>query len=508
VWSCWLMRICNSISNPLFVNYLPVDGGGRLGLTMAPGRCQTNLSGEIRWERDLKVDLARLRDYHRTDLLVCLLEDHELVALGIPSYEEAAARAGIVVRRFTIADGGTPGDGFAELVAEVKDAVELGQSVVIHCAAGLGRAGTVGGCLLRAFGFDSDAAQTILKAARGPRCPENSKQRRYIGEFMEESSGAIHEASHDGVAGAVLGGAIGDAMGHPTEFMNMAQIRETFGPYGVTGFERWWTRDGARFAPYTDDTQMAEQVGRGLVETSRADLDTTMKAIAARFVEWSRNPQGGHRAPGNACLAGCAALASGRNWREGGAPQAGGCGSVMRAYPFGVMFAGDPDKAALWAAEHSRLTHNADDALGACAAMAKGVAFALRGAPNPVVLPAMVGAARDYSPRLARTLLRAWDQAIHRADMDQVFERWLGWSAHDAIAAAVYLIARFPNDPRAAILAGANTPGDSDSIATLAGAVLGARAGLEALPGNWVQDVERSDELQTLSEDLLERSRG
>ena len=52
---------------------------------------------------------------------------------------------------------------------------------------------------------------------------------------------------------------------------------------------------------------------------------------------------------------------------------------------------------------------------------------------------------------------------------------------------------------RAAILEGANTPGDSDSIATLAGALVGGRVGLAGLPAEWVKDVERSRELAQLA---------
>jgi ADP-ribosylglycohydrolase len=80
-----------------------------------------------------------------------------------------------------------------------------------------------------------------------------------------------------------------------------------------------------------------------------------------------------------------------------------------------------------------------------------------------------------------------------------VFDRLRAWAAHEAIAAAVYLLERHPDDPRAAILEGANTPGDSDSIATLAGALLGARCGARALPADWVHDVERADELLDLA---------
>src|SRR5688572_25720635 len=64
----------------------------------------------------------------------------------------------------------------------------------------------------------------------------------------------------------VLGAAIGDAMGHPTEFLSVREIERRFGPLGVQGYELYIEREGVRFAPYTDDTQMAEVVLRTLLE--------------------------------------------------------------------------------------------------------------------------------------------------------------------------------------------------------------------------------------------------
>lgn len=304
------------------------------------------------------------------------------------------------------------------------------------------------------------------------------------------------------LAGAVLGGAIGDAMGHPTEFIrSFEKIRERFGPSGVTGYELTWERDGRRIAPYTDDTQMAECVLRSLLwgREREADLDATMRDMAQRFVEWSKNPQGGHRAPGNACLAGCRNLERGVSWREAGGPTAGGCGSVMRAYPFGLVFAHDLGRAEEWAVAHSKLTHRDPIALAASAAMAVGVARILRDEPLTRVLSEMVAAACRYSPKTAAMMARAIDEAFEGVKPETTLERLEGWAAHEAIAAAVYVLARHPDDPRAAILEGANTPGDSDSIATLAGALVGARVGVGALPSDWVRDVERSDALLELA---------
>ena len=96
-------------------------------------------------------------------------------------------------------------------------------------------------------------------------------------------------------------------------------------------------------------------------------------------------------------------------------------------------------------------------------------------------------------------MARAIDEAQEGVKPETTLERLEGWAAHEAIAAAVYVFARHPDDPRAAILEGANTPGDSDSIATLAGTLVGARVGVGALPSDWVRDVERSDALIELA---------
>jgi ADP-ribosylglycohydrolase len=313
-----------------------------------------------------------------------------------------------------------------------------------------------------------------------------------------QPAAGVGPSRRDRLAGAVLGAAIGDAMGHPTEFMSIEAIQARYGPDGVRGFELYWERDGRRFAPYTDDTQMAECVLRALL-VEHNDLDKSMREMARRFVEWAQHPQGGHRAPGNACLAGCRTLARGENWSTAGGATAGGCGSVMRSYPFGLFFTDDLAKAEDWAVNHSKLTHRDPIALAACAAMAIGMARAARGQEPEMIASEMVLAAKRYSEPTARMIARAIDDARNGVSPDDTLDRLRGWAAHEAVAAAVYVFVRHPDDPAAAILEGANTPGDSDSIATLAGALTGGRRGIAGLPESWVRDVERSAELLSLS---------
>ena len=132
--------------------------------------------------------------------------------------------------------------------------------------------------------------------------------------------------------------------------------------------------------------------------------------------------------------------------------------------------------------------------------MAVGVARVMRDEPVELVTSEMVAAACRYSAPTAVMMAEAIDDARGGVGPEDTLDRLRAWAAHEAIAAAVYLFERHPDDPRSAILEGANTPGDSDSIATLAGALVGARCGVEALAAEWVRDVERADELAALAE--------
>lgn len=299
--------------------------------------------------------------------------------------------------------------------------------------------------------------------------------------------------------GAVIGGAIGDAMGAPVEFHSMARIYEQYGQQGVTDYVQYREVNGLRFAPYSDDTQMAEAVIRGLL-SSHDEIDDAMQVIAQNFIDWEAHPQGGHRAPGGACLEGCRRLARGMAWHEAGSPGAGGCGSVMRAYPFGLFFYEDLDKAVEWAAAHSKLTHGAPIALAACASMAVATSMALAHQPVDAILAKMVEVAARYSSETAYMLSKASETP---AAGEKSIKAWYeGWAAHEAVAIAAYLFKHYHHSPKEAILAAVNSPGDSDSIGALVGSLVGAYRGIDVFPAGWVEHLERSQELKLLATDI------
>ena len=81
-------------------------------------------------------------------------------------------------------------------------------------------------------------------------------------------------------------------------------------------------------------------------------------------------------------------------------------------------------------------------------------------------------------------------------------EEWIG---EEAVALALYCFLKYPDDYVKTVLRGANTNGDSESIAGIAGGVSGARLGCGAIAGDWRKHIEKADYLDNLAMRLAEK---
>ncbi|MBI5832217.1 MAG: ADP-ribosylglycohydrolase family protein [Armatimonadetes bacterium] len=301
----------------------------------------------------------------------------------------------------------------------------------------------------------------------------------------------------DRYVGCILGLAVGDALGFPTEFMSLDDIRSRYGHDGISDFVSYH-----RFplGTFTDDTQMSCALAEALLETRGADLDTVMAAVARRFVSWSIAPDN-NRAPGMSCLSGCRALAAGVPWRTSGVPDSKGCGSAMRSAPIGLLHHGDLAAIDALGQATSLPTHGHACALAGSVATAVAVSLALDGVEPMALLDGVLAATEPISTEFARHLGR-----VHQAldlDGDQALALLGdGWVAEEAVAAALYCFLASPRDYRQTVLRAANSNGDSDSLACIAGAVSGAYNGLDAIPAAWRETVEKSDYLIDLGQRL------
>lgn len=164
-------------------------GGGRLGMTLLPGKRIPGWTGD-HW-RDLDADIDRLRDVHGVDAYLLLVEDHELLTSGVPDLVAKAEARGVEVLRHPVPDLDVPADptAFAVTLDAVGDRLRRGRTVVVTCRGGLGRTGTAVACLLVDGGLDADEAIRRTRAAR-PDTIEQVAQEAFVRAWSHRRSAA------------------------------------------------------------------------------------------------------------------------------------------------------------------------------------------------------------------------------------------------------------------------------------------------------------------------------
>ena len=184
-------NIKTSITDPIRVDFVSSDKfglKGRLGLTFAPGKFRMN-GWTASWQRDLELDLMRLRDHYNCRVLVSLIEKFEFDRLKIPTLRERATELGIHSIWFPIVDGSIPADleNFARTITEITNLVDSGRTVVVHCMGGLGRAGLTSSCVLISKGISPDEAIKEVRLARTGAI-ETLEQEEFVRSFHQSLS--------------------------------------------------------------------------------------------------------------------------------------------------------------------------------------------------------------------------------------------------------------------------------------------------------------------------------
>ncbi len=277
--------------------------------------------------------------------------------------------------------------------------------------------------------------------------------------------------------GALLGLAVGDALGAPAENLRPSEIRARWGR--ITGY--------VTDRPCgTDDTEYA--IFSGLL-LARHGSALTPAHVEAAWHEWIAD-----RAEGPFRGAGFSERGTLENLRRGlAAPisaqhrHAWSDGLAMRAAPFGVFAAGRPAEAARLVAVDGSVSHEGEGIYGG-QAVAAGVAAAMTGASVPVVIAAALAVVPDDS-WTARSLRRAVAVAHlgERAVRSAVVIGGYPWTdlAPEAVALAFGAYAAADGDFREAVLTAVNMGRDADTTAAVAGALSGATQGLSAIPPDW-----------------------
>jgi ADP-ribosylglycohydrolase len=322
--------------------------------------------------------------------------------------------------------------------------------------------------------------------------------------------------------GALIGLALGDALGFPTEFNDVPSILAKCGP--------WRQMRLPSPAIVTDDTQMTLALAHGM----RTAMDRGVLApkrlerpLREEFVNWYQSPDN-NRAPGNTCLRACNLLKDeNRPWQDASQTGSKGCGANMRVAPVGLAPGLSDEQRAGAAQLQAGLTHGHPTALAASDLTARAVRLLAQGTEPAALVGLLRTYARDNRSRYHHAWLgdlwtragdstaeefiaRGWDEclgvldrldeAVRTADpeADPCLATGEGWIAEEALATGLLCFLLFPDEPVTAIRRAACTSGDSDSIACLTGAFAGAHLGADAWPTDWADRIEYRGDLMTL----------
>lgn len=272
--------------------------------------------------------------------------------------------------------------------------------------------------------------------------------------------------------GSVLGLAVGDALGAPFEFRRAREL-----PSPIPAFELPW--NGYPPGTWTDDTAMARNLWNSLVEAG-GELDAA--DVLRRHLEWLATgpPDVGNLTRRVLSWAGEGVPDPARRYvLERGPEVSAGNGSVMYCAPLGVAYAHRPDQLASAAPELSALTHWDERCRTACLAVTLATAALVRGEPGEKAVRAALTAV------LEREGGEELEYLVGAAGIERPIDGPDQGFAFFTTGVALRMAGEergFEDGLRAVVALG----GDTDTNAAVAGALLGAMHGADAIPSSWL----------------------
>lgn len=340
----------------------------------------------------------------------------------------------------------------------------------------------------------------------------------------------------DRLRGSLVGGAIGDALGYPVEFIgSFREIQLQYGNRGITRLDTECCfaskREGEAKAVFSDDTQMTLFTANGLLNAPRLGMEP-IEGICRAYLEWCETQRSGkrgdaecwirdvpelnnRRAPGITCLSALEDI------KRGVKPfnNSKGCGGVMRVAPV-ALYAVVNDRMDILQADRlagdaAEITHKHPLGFISAALMAHVIyRLAIDTAPTREVMKRYILEGNDAMRQLygnhsgyVENMAQLAELAIElsgndRPDLDNLSRLGQGWVGEEALAVGLYCALKYFDNFEEAMIASVNHGGDSDSTGAIAGNILGAAIGYEAIPQFYKNDVEMLDLLLHMADDL------
>ena len=300
----------------------------------------------------------------------------------------------------------------------------------------------------------------------------------------------------DRYRGAIIGLAAGDALGTAVEFSPPGTFTPLTDIVGGGPF-------GLEAGQWTDDTSMALCLAESLLECSGFDPVDQLR----RYVRWYRK---GHHSSTGTCFdigntvrdALTRFERTGEPWCGSTDPHSAGNGSLMRLAPVPLFFMRDPETTIARAADSSRTTHGAAEAVDACRYYAGLMIGALQGVDKVDLLAPMFTPVRgswDRAPLAPKIEEVASGSFLHKAPPDIRGTTYVVRS----IEAALWAFA-MTNSFRDGALLAVNLGDDADTTGAIYGQLAGAFYGVETIPPGWRSKLTSLDTLESFASRLFE----
>lgn len=328
----------------------------------------------------------------------------------------------------------------------------------------------------------------------------------------------------DKCRGSLVGGAIGDALGYPVEFVgSFEQIRAKYGDGGIKAYDLdypWLVKRNDE-ALFSDDTQMTLYTAEGIIQSANSG-EPLLPAIREAYLAWF-GPQMGKkvkisydsklakidelnqlRAPGNTCLSALNSIYCGNEAFNASK----GCGGIMRVAPIGIYGATHGwslEKTGKIAGDVAEITHKHKMSTFSSAVqamviqsclLADGIvdADAFKGFVDKALglLPAMYPGHDELLLEFTELIKKSINEEQSPLADWQVIEYGLGegWVAEETLAIALFSVVRHIGDFKGCMACAVNHGGDSDSTGAVAGNIIGAMLGYDALPAEFTDPLQ------------------
>ena len=322
-------------------------------------------------------------------------------------------------------------------------------------------------------------------------------------------------STYDLACGALMGMAIGDALGMPSQTLTVDEIKAHYGEITdfMAPFEDHPVSHGLIAGQVTDDTEQSlllakrliagnGRIDEGQLATDLLDWEADVKARGLRDLLGPSS-----KAALDAMVSGAPITETGRNGTTNGA--------AMRIAPVGIAFDVHPIGAFVDQVELAcRLTHNTGEAIAAAAAVAAVISCGLAGKSFEASIPTALQAAEEGQkrgfavgePAMADKIAAALSTATRcQTATELAAQTGTSVASHESVAAAFGLLRLAKGDPWQVALMAANIGDDTDTIGAISCAMAGACTGAASLPVHAVETINAANtlDLEEVARSLL-----